>query len=46
MKDCCKSGCDKKTKQTGLKKWFDYLLYAVIAVIVLGALLLQLFGKK
>ncbi|WP_168817198.1 hypothetical protein [Lutibacter sp. B1] len=46
MKECCKSDCDKKTKQTGLRKWLNYLLYTVIAVIVLGALLLQLFGEK
>tara|TARA_R110001583_G_scaffold88891_1_gene230058 strand:- start:146 stop:286 length:141 start_codon:yes stop_codon:yes gene_type:complete len=46
MKDCCNSGCDKKTKKTGLRKWLNYLLYAVIAIIVLGALLMQIFGKK
>ena len=46
MKECCKNGCDKKTKQTGLTRWLKYLLYTVITVIVLGALLLQLFGEK
>lgn len=46
MKECCKSGCDKKTKKTGLRKWLNYLLYAIIAIIVLGSLLLQLFDKK
>lgn len=46
MKECCKNGCDKKAKKTGLRKWLKYLLYTVIAVIVLGTLLLQLFSKK
>ena len=46
MKECCKSGSNKKTKQIGLRKWFNYLLYALIAFIVLAALLLQLFGKE
>tara|TARA_R110002096_G_C14305035_1_gene698859 strand:- start:47 stop:187 length:141 start_codon:yes stop_codon:yes gene_type:complete len=46
MKECCKSDCDKKTQQTSLRKWLNYLLYAVIALIVLGALFLQLFDKK
>jgi hypothetical protein len=46
MKDCCNNGCDKKTKKTVLRKWLNYLLYAVISVIVLGAMLLQLFGEK
>tara|TARA_R110000868_G_scaffold226004_1_gene478360 strand:+ start:1952 stop:2101 length:150 start_codon:yes stop_codon:yes gene_type:complete len=46
MKECCKGSCDKKTKKTGLRKWLNYLLYTVITIIVLGALLLQLLGKK
>jgi len=46
MKECCKSGRDKKTKQTGLSKRLNNMLYGVISIMVLGALLLQLFDKK
>lgn len=46
MKECCKSSYDKKPKQSSMRKWLNYLLYSVIAFIVVGALLLQLFGKK
>ena len=46
MKDCCKNSCDKKPKQYSIKKWLNYLLYLIIAFIVVGALLLQLFGEK
>lgn len=45
MKECCKHGCDKKTKKTDLRKWLNYLLYTVIAFIILGALLQQIFSK-
>ncbi len=41
MKECYKSGYDKKPKQSSKRKWLNYLLYTVIAFIVMGALLLQ-----
>ena len=46
MKECCRSGCDSKLKPSRIKKWLNYLLYLVISFIVLGAILLQLFGEK
>ncbi len=46
MKECCKNGSNKKPIQSSIKKWFTYLLYSVITFIVVGALLLQLFGEK
>jgi hypothetical protein len=45
MKDCCKTGSDKAQKKSGLKKWFNYVIYAVIAIILIGALVLQLTGN-
>jgi hypothetical protein len=46
MKECCKSNRDKRPKQTIIKKWFNYIVYAVISSIIIGALLLQLFSEK
>jgi len=45
MKDCCKTGIEKDQKQGGFKKWLSYIIYAIIAIIVLGALVLQLTGN-
>ncbi|TVZ27166.1 hypothetical protein JM83_2191 [Gillisia sp. Hel_I_86] len=45
MKECCKTGSETKKKESSFKKWLSYILYAVIAIIVIGALLLQLKAK-
>ncbi|ADF54554.1 MULTISPECIES: hypothetical protein [Flavobacteriaceae] len=44
MKDCCKTGSETKQKRSGFKKWFNYTIYAIIAIIVIGVLILQLTG--
>ncbi|MDT7827253.1 hypothetical protein RQM65_01070 [Pricia sp. S334] len=44
MKDCCNTGNGKQQNKNPLKKWFNYIVYAIIAIIVLGALVLQLMG--
>jgi hypothetical protein len=46
MKDCCKIGSGNEQKKSGFKKWFNYILYLIIAAIVIWALILQLFGEK
>jgi len=42
MKDCCKTGTEKEKKKGGFKKWFNYVLYGIIAIILIGALISQL----
>jgi hypothetical protein len=44
MKDCCKDGCKHTTEKSGVKKWINYIVYAIITLIVGGALILQLFS--
>jgi disulfide bond formation protein DsbB len=44
MKQCCKTGNNNSPNH--LRRWLNYVIYAVIAIIVVGALLLQLFGEK
>tara|TARA_Y100000815_G_scaffold51490_1_gene42015 strand:- start:2207 stop:2344 length:138 start_codon:yes stop_codon:yes gene_type:complete len=45
MKDCCKTGNEKEQKKGGFKKWFNYIIYGIIAIIIMGALWLQLTGN-
>ncbi|MDG3582526.1 hypothetical protein [Galbibacter pacificus] len=45
MKDCCKTGNEREQKKSGLKKWFSYIIYGIIAIVIIGALLLQLTGN-
>ncbi|CAM4020674.1 Membrane or secreted protein [Gillisia hiemivivida] len=44
MKDCCKTGIEKDQKQGGFKKWFNYILYAIIAAVIIGTLVFQIFS--
>ncbi|WP_168421723.1 hypothetical protein [Candidatus Ulvibacter alkanivorans] len=44
MKDCCNTGNSKAQIKNPLKKWFNYIVYAIIASIVHGTLVLQLIG--
>lgn len=46
MKDCCKTGNEEDQNKSGFKKWFQYLVYVIIAIIILGAIWLQLSDKK
>jgi len=46
MKDCCKTGNEKDHKKGGFKKWFNYIIYGIIAIIVAVALWLQLTENK
>ncbi|WP_255724774.1 MULTISPECIES: hypothetical protein [unclassified Tenacibaculum] len=43
MKDCCKDGCHQKAEKSIVKKWFNYLIYVILLIIIGGALVLQLF---
>jgi len=45
MKDCCNTGNRKVHNKNPLNKWFNYIMYAIIATIVFGALVLQLIGS-
>ena len=45
MKDCCNTGHDKGQNKNPLKKGFNYIVYVIIAVIIIGALVLQLTGN-
>jgi len=45
MKDCCKTGNEDEQKKSGLKKWFNRGLYAFIGAIIIGVIVLQIFGK-
>ena len=45
MKDCCKTGNETEKKSSGLKKWLNYILYAFIAAIIIGVIVLQISGK-
>lgn len=46
MKDCCKTGNEKEQEKGGLKKWLNYIIYGIIAIILAGALVLQLTGNN
>jgi len=46
MKECCNSGNSKVQNKNPLKKWFNYIMYAIIALIVFWALALQLIGTN
>jgi len=46
MKDCCNTNNGKAQNKSPLKKWTNYIVYTIIAVIVIGALVLQLLGKN
>lgn len=46
MKDCCNTGNSTAQNKNPLKKWFNYIIYTVIAVVVLGAMALQLIGTN
>ncbi|WP_298247805.1 hypothetical protein [uncultured Christiangramia sp.] len=43
MKDCCKTGNEKGQRGNGFKKWFNFLIFGIIVIIIIGALLLQLY---
>lgn len=43
MKDCCKDGCHCKEEKSVVKKWFNYIIYTILIMIIGGALVLQLF---
>ncbi|MDR6301743.1 hypothetical protein [Mesonia maritima] len=45
MKDCCNTGNEKEQKKSGFRKWFNYIIYGIMAIIIIGALLLQLTGN-
>ena len=45
MKDCCKTDNKSEQKPSGLKRWFNYVLYGTIAAILIGALIAQLVGE-
>jgi len=45
MKACSKTGSEKEQKQGSFKKWFNYTLYAIIAAILVGTLVLRLIGS-
>lgn len=45
MKDCCKTGSDKTQNKNVLKKWFNYILYVIIAAILVWSLVMQLTGN-
>jgi len=45
MKDCCKTGNENNQKKTVFKKWWNYGLYIFIGAIIIGVIVLQLFGK-
>lgn len=42
MNDCCKTGNEKEQKQRGIKKWFNYMVYGIIALILVGTLISQI----
>lgn len=44
MKECCKDGFQVTEKKYNLKKWFNYIIYTILILIVGGALVLQLFN--
>ncbi|APU70138.1 hypothetical protein GRFL_3414 [Christiangramia flava JLT2011] len=45
MKDCCKIRNEKEQKISGFKKSFNYIIYGIIALIIMAALWLQLTGN-
>ena len=45
MKDCCNVGQKKKSDKPNFKMWFNNLLYAIIASIVIGAIVIQIIKK-
>jgi len=46
MKDCCKTGSETEQKKSGFKKWFNYAIYVIIAIILIGALFVQITGRN
>jgi len=44
MKECCKDGFQDTEKKSNIKKWFNYIVYIILFLIVGGALVLQLFS--
>lgn len=45
MKDCCNVGQKKKSDRLNLIMWFNYLLNAIIASIVIGVIVIQIIKK-
>lgn len=45
MKECCKTGNENEEKKIGFKKWLNYGLYTFVGAIIIGVIVLQLFGK-
>tara|TARA_R110002049_G_scaffold309168_1_gene517833 strand:+ start:2488 stop:2625 length:138 start_codon:yes stop_codon:yes gene_type:complete len=45
MKECCKTGNKGKTKSR-LQRWLNYVVYAVLTIIIIGAIYLQIIGNK
>jgi len=43
MRECCKTGSNNKSN--GITKWFNYILYAILIIIIFGAVLLHLKGS-
>ncbi|MEG3657698.1 hypothetical protein V5097_09825 [Arenibacter palladensis] len=46
MKVCCNDCGHNHKLESNVKKWFRYFLYTILAVILIGALVLQLLGKE
>ena len=42
MKECCNRDCQHTTEKSVVKKWLNYILYAILILIIGGALGLQL----
>ncbi len=44
MKECCKNGFQDTENKSNIKKWFNYIVYIILFLIVGGAFVLQLFS--
>jgi len=44
MKECCKDGSQQTAEKSVVKKWFNYIVYTILILLVGGALALQLFS--
>jgi hypothetical protein len=44
MKECCKSDSQATENKSNIKKWFNYIVYIILFLIVGGAFVLQLFS--